>query len=62
MFQVYALNHQFGGTYMHELKELNELVLHNGGMVSYLENNNALNEEPSYPITSSQQNFLPYFP
>jgi hypothetical protein len=47
---------------MHKLKELNELVLHNGGMVSYLENLDALNEEPSYPITiSSQQNFLPYF-
>jgi hypothetical protein len=34
---------------MHELKELNELVFHNGGMVSYLENLNALNEEPSLP-------------
>jgi hypothetical protein len=34
---------------MHELKELNKLVLHNGGMVSYLENHNALNEEPSLP-------------
>jgi hypothetical protein len=33
-------------------KRTNELVFHNGGMVSYLQNHNALNEEP-YPINSS---------